>query len=169
MLQGPIRAASSFSRGAPEERSGQDSQRPSPRGESGAPLFCSGRRRWVAGSDDYVREDSFADAPLFDPRISSNTPGSARRDDPDTSKEAGESAESFTGRERLAVLAAFLDAGKDGLTHQEAEACLCEWMPSGVRTRCKELVRLGLIVDTGRTRLTRSGRHAIVWVAKEAS
>lgn len=37
--------------------------------------------------------------------------------------------------------------------------------PSGARTRRRELVDLGLVIDTGRTSLTRSNRHTIIWRA----
>ena len=34
---------------------------------------------------------------------------------------------------------------------------------SGLRTRRNELVRMGLLADTGQTRPIRSGRQAILW------
>ncbi len=36
---------------------------------------------------------------------------------------------------------------------------------SGIRTRCSELVKMGLVRDTGRTERTASGRNAVVWEA----
>jgi len=40
--------------------------------------------------------------------------------------------------------------------------------PSTQRPRRGDLVNRGLVVDSGRTRPTRSGRKATVWVAKES-
>ncbi len=41
--------------------------------------------------------------------------------------------------------------------------------PSGLRTRRKELVDAGLVVDTGRRGTLRSGRLSIIWAAAEVS
>lgn len=38
---------------------------------------------------------------------------------------------------------------------------------SGIRTRRSELVRKGLVVDSGRRSTTRSGRKSIVWMTKK--
>jgi hypothetical protein len=39
--------------------------------------------------------------------------------------------------------------------------------PSGVRTRRNELVRRGLVVDTGERRRLASGRSAVIWAVVE--
>lgn len=38
---------------------------------------------------------------------------------------------------------------------------------SGIRTRRSELVRKGLVVDSGRRTTTRSGRKSIVWLSRK--
>lgn len=40
---------------------------------------------------------------------------------------------------------------------------VAEQSPSGIRSRCSELVKLGLVENSGERRKTRSGRAAIVW------
>jgi hypothetical protein len=49
-----------------------------------------------------------------------------------------------------------------GATDEMIATALC-LNPSTARPRRVELVRLGLIVDSGRTRLTSSGRAATIW------
>lgn len=51
-----------------------------------------------------------------------------------------------------------------GATDEQIATALC-MNPSTARPRRVELVRQGLIVDSGRTRLTASGRAATVWEA----
>lgn len=91
----------------------------------------------------------------------------ARRDDPWTSWAAAESLGDL--RARQAAVAAVFDASPDGLTLEElvdrygfADVPMPPQSDSGIRTRCKELARLGLIVDTGQTRPTRAGRQGRV-------
>lgn len=95
----------------------------------------------------------------------------ARRGDPQTSWDA---ARSVTGITELQgrILAALQRHRHDpvrqpGLTHGELVDCLREVDPtvtlSGSRTRCAELVALGLVVDSGFVRRTETGRRAIVW------
>lgn len=51
-----------------------------------------------------------------------------------------------------------------GLTDEEIQEQLS--MPSSTeRPRRCELVKAGLVIDSGRTRLTRAGRRAAIWVA----
>lgn len=52
----------------------------------------------------------------------------------------------------------------DGCTDEEMQLAL-KMNPSTQRPRRGELVGMGLVKDSGRTRRTRSGRRATVWVA----
>ena len=52
-----------------------------------------------------------------------------------------------------------------GLTDEEMQGLL-DMNPSTQRPRRSELVALGLVMDSGRTRPTRSGRQATVWVSR---
>jgi hypothetical protein len=93
---------------------------------------------------------------LFDP------PPPAVRDSP-TSVAAGESMAGSAALIRSRVLAYIY--GHYGATCDECEVGL------GLRhqtasARCTELCRMGLIVDSGITRKTRSGRAAVVWIAR---
>jgi hypothetical protein len=90
----------------------------------------------------------------------------ARTSDPETSRLAAASVRS-SSRSQALVLAA-LDALGDA-TDEEIYDHLCAKhgigviSVSGARTRRKELVEKGLVRDSRRRRVMRSGRHAIVW------
>lgn len=62
------------------------------------------------------------------------------------------------------VLLALRSWRQEGATDQEIQDAL-SMDPSTERPRRVELVKRGLVKDSGRTRLTRSGRKATVWVA----
>jgi|ERR1700722_300137 len=81
-----------------------------------------------------------------------------------TSKEAATSIEPLTGRLQLKVLTAIRESGEVGLTDEEIQTKL-SMNPSTQRPRRIECLDQGFIKDSGRTRKTRSGRQAVVWVA----
>jgi hypothetical protein len=98
----------------------------------------------------------------------------ARSSDPATSHEAAASLDeqALTMRRRaiLYVLRTFGPHSDEGIAlaydyATEHGAMLPAQSPSGLRTRRRELVDLGLVVDTGEKALTASGRHTIVWAA----
>ena len=81
-----------------------------------------------------------------------------------TSRAAAEAIEPQAGNLRQDVLEA-LRLCPGGLTDQEIQDALS--MPA--HTECPrriELVRAGLVVDSGEVRKTKSGRNAVVWRAK---
>lgn len=78
-----------------------------------------------------------------------------------TSRAAAE-ALTDSGTKRRLVLA--LIAAGDGLTDEECQVALT-MNPSTQRPRRVELVEMGLVRDSGRTRPTHSGREAVVWEA----
>lgn len=81
-----------------------------------------------------------------------------------TSAEAAERAEPRAGTDRAKLLAMLREA-PDGLTDQEMQ----RWMLSSTqRPRRIELVRAGLVEDSGQTRPTFTGRKATVWRAVPA-
>jgi len=98
----------------------------------------------------------------------------ARTTDPDTSVEAAASIdEDQLRRSQLAVLktlrhlvaatdaelvSSYLHRADAGLAHYQSQ--------SGIRTRRNELVKAGLIVDTG-VRAWSGRRHHIVWAAAD--
>lgn len=100
---------------------------------------------------------------LAAPKIDAPALGKFQRDAMNTSREAAASIYHITGKQRRAVLEAFIQAGERGLTDDEGEVLL-----DGIRfrTRRDELMKEhGIpIVDSGRTRRTRRGRNAEVWV-----
>lgn len=103
--------------------------------------------------------------------LASANDGRARASDPATSKAASRSVAPLTGKQRIAVLRALVQAGERGLVGEEA-AVLC-----GIRYPHVATTRLGelesdewgrLVERTDRTRRTSSGRSAIVFTATDA-
>jgi len=84
-----------------------------------------------------------------------------------TSAEAAERAEPRAGTDQALILAALRFAGDYGGTDEEMQNAL-GMNPSTQRPRRIELVSVGLVVDSGETRPTRSGRRAVVWRAVPA-
>jgi hypothetical protein len=83
----------------------------------------------------------------------------------ETSKEAARRLDDGCGRRqalREAVYAA-ISAAPAGLTDEEGQTAT-GLEGSTYRPRRVELVEAGRVVDSKRTRLTRSGRRAVVWV-----
>lgn len=83
--------------------------------------------------------------------------------DSETSKEAAEAIEPFASSMLWRVVAAMTVAGREGLTCDECEVAL-ELRHQTASARVREAVLKGLIIDSGRTRPTRSGRKASVYV-----
>jgi hypothetical protein len=81
-----------------------------------------------------------------------------------TSVEAAEAIEPKAATLRGQVLSYLKGCGASGATDEEIQAAL-ELNPSTQRPRRIELCNLGLVRDSGRTRLTKAGRKAVVWVA----
>lgn len=105
------------------------------------------------------------DVPLFDFAAAKERSEFAhthsRATDPATSYAAAASMPSAAETQRSDILAA-LRAAPLGLTSDEADAVL-KWRPCTAGRRMHELVARGSIRATERTRLTRSGRSAVVY------
>lgn len=67
---------------------------------------------------------------------------------------------------RLRVCAAIAEAGRDGLTADEAADALALSVLA-VRPRVTELSKAGTIADSGKRRRNASGRAAAVWIRKD--
>ena len=91
----------------------------------------------------------------------------ARRTDPETSHAAAASVRNIRETQRV-VLEELRRIGPT--THEVLVAHMATlpgyWTPSGVRTRCSELVAAGLIEPVGQT-VVKSGRRATIWAARE--
>lgn len=85
----------------------------------------------------------------------------------DTSEAAADSIARDASSLRSQVMSAIADS-IDGLTCDEVEATLV-LRHQTASARVRELALLERIVDSGRRRPTRSGRRAVVWVARLAS
>lgn len=87
----------------------------------------------------------------------------AQRHSP-TSVAAAERIEPDAATLRAAVLAFIRGRGDHGATDEEVQDGLV-MNPSTERPRRRELQQAGMVRDSGRTRLTRSNRKAVVWMA----
>lgn len=96
-----------------------------------------------------------------------NAPGRARSTDPETSKEAARQVEPRSGTQRAIVLDVIRNARRYGATHEEVVQAVRVIRPnvsdSGIRTRTKELVDAGFVVDSTERRKTSRGLDSIVW------
>ena len=98
----------------------------------------------------------------------------ARISDPETSKRAARSV--FRIRQSQTLILRVL-RGRGPMTDEEIYATLLsngffgerELSPSGARTRRKELVDLGLVIDAGAVKKTRAGRDTTIWKAKHSA
>lgn len=87
----------------------------------------------------------------------------ARRSDPYTSHEAAASVSGIRDSQaEVFALFADRDLSDEQMIERAKEVGLRQSV-SGLRTRRSELVRLRLLRDTGKTILTESRRHSIVW------
>lgn len=84
----------------------------------------------------------------------------------ETSKAAAELVRPKTPSYRAAIEGFLKGRGAQGATNDEVMATLSIQIQT-VCPRMKELRVDGLVIDSGRTRKTRSGREAVVWVCKE--
>lgn len=84
-----------------------------------------------------------------------------------TSRDAATAAAPAAPLDRLRVLELLRTHAPDGLTDEQIARVL-KLNPSTARPRRIELVRARLVVDSGRTRLTRARVRAVIWVAVQA-
>ena len=95
-----------------------------------------------------------SELPLFAPPAQAHSP---------TSVAAADAIMECADTKRVAVWG-FIQ-GMKGATDEEIQHAL-GMNPSTERPRRIELVRMGLVVDSGETRKTASGRSAVVWKVK---
>lgn len=87
-------------------------------------------------------------------------------EDTTTSRAAASSVTVAAQSMRAALLRRLRASGLSGMTDEEMQHAL-GMNPNTQRPRRRELVLLGAITDSGRTRPCRSGRAASVWILKE--
>jgi hypothetical protein len=78
---------------------------------------------------------------------------------------AAETVQPVTGRLRTMVFDAIRESGDEGLTDDQIEVLL-DLRHQTASARRRELVQQKWIRDSGRTRKTRSGSPATVWVVR---
>lgn len=83
-----------------------------------------------------------------------------------TSRAAAERIEPTAGTSRARVLDQIRSWGRIGMTDEQIQANT-GMNANTVRPRRVELVRSGLVVDSGRTLNTLSGSPAVLWIAAE--
>lgn len=84
----------------------------------------------------------------------------------ETSRSAAEQIQGQVGRLQAIVYEAIFASGDFGRTRDELEVLL-EMKHQTMNPRLRELEQKGLIADSGRVRLTRADREAVVWVITE--
>ena len=84
--------------------------------------------------------------------------------DSDTSREAAESVAEVAGKIRRQVYEYIVSCGDDGTTDDAAEQVL-DLLHTTYTARRGELVKQGLVRDSGSRDKTRRGRNAALWVA----
>jgi hypothetical protein len=82
------------------------------------------------------------------------------------SREAARRIAPVSGELRLRVLAYLRECGETGATDEEIQTAL-QMGASTERPRRIELVEAGAVVDSGTTRLTKSGRKATIWTVAQ--
>lgn len=80
-----------------------------------------------------------------------------------TSKAAAEQAKPTATTMRAEVFELLEARAEYGATDEEIATC-CNMNPSTARPRRIDLVKSGEVVDSGRTRLTKSNRESTVWI-----
>lgn len=83
-----------------------------------------------------------------------------------TSVDAADAIRPQANRLRAVVWDAIRAAGMDGLTDEEIQERL-NMVGNTARPRRRELQLAGRVRDSGKTRPTRRGRKAVVWVAND--
>jgi len=87
----------------------------------------------------------------------------ARNSDPATSHHAAASVRGLRETQRMILSVLATGPATDEEIAERLALAGVHVSPSGARTRRSELVRRGLVVDTGERLLTRSRRQTIVW------
>jgi hypothetical protein len=83
-----------------------------------------------------------------------------------TSRQAAERAIPTAGTHRGILFDRFVELGSYGATDEELQD-MTKINPSSERPRRVKLLEDGWIKDSGRTRSTRSGAQAVVWVIRD--
>jgi len=107
----------------------------------------------------------FTPGPAGSWRVTPAADPPARRNGPETSKAAARSMRCGAKTLRARVLRFFVEASRDGATDEQCQQAL-NLKPQTETARRNELVRDGLVRDSGRRRKTSSGRRAIVWMVR---
>lgn len=82
-----------------------------------------------------------------------------------TSKAAAEAIRHRVGPMHVRILNYLLECGDGGCTDEELQGDID--MPANTqRPRRRELQQWGLVIDSGTTRKTNSGRQAVVWILR---
>ena len=109
-----------------------------------------------------------SDAPKSTPVELPLRPPAPRNAPPGTSSVAAARIAGHARKQRAEVLAVIVRAGAEGATDAEIEFAT-GLRAQSVSPRRGELRTLGMVVDSGRRRLTPRGRPAAVWIAATAT
>lgn len=111
------------------------------------------------------QQHATAEPPRVEPdqSVFADTEGKAHRGAGRTERAAARKVRFGTGTQKRLIYDAIAAAGDQGLIDEEI-AVLPGVKDTAHRTRRNELVKAGVVKDSGRTRLTDSGTESIIWV-----
>lgn len=135
-----------------------------------APAQAEAIGQWFA--DTRLQAAYSDDTPLVGGLV---TPTPPRATHPDTSRKAMTAVNRANASRIHEWVIDRLTEHPEGATHEQLWMIYTRTQPeartsqSGLRTRVSELVRGGVVCDTGRTRTMTTGRQAIVWALTESN
>lgn len=126
-------------------------------------VHCSGRCRKRSYDERNPRIQLSMLTPTGQLEVRDRRRAHTRRSDPETSREAAATVEVRESQNQVMDVFGLHEAMTDTDLILHAETMDIQQSPSGLRTRRRELVDLGMLYNTGQREILPSGRRSIVW------